>query len=249
MKKKVSVLIGHVFCGSAENANIPLSCAWIAVSAIGFSSFPVFLCLECFYFGFCSKFGEFFAIFFSTCSALPPRPVFAHRRTVHLTVEDDMTNNVLQIIRSLPDFEGDITGVVLQFGGKCIDITLHNPEVAARLALSGFGYENIRKPHRLLGEKLIHVLVFVPVQFPDDTVFDLLKQYGDLKCETLPRLYSQEEGFEHIERGICVAKFRKLHRYVPRRIVTQGVEINIIMITLSTPGNRLLVTGVIPRNM
>jgi len=63
LKKKVSVLIGHVFGGSAENANIPLSCAWIAVSAIGFSSFPVFLCLECFYFGFRSKFGEFFLPF------------------------------------------------------------------------------------------------------------------------------------------------------------------------------------------
>ena len=114
-------------------------------------------------------------------AARPPRPVFVHRRTIRLTVNDDMTIDVLQVIRSLPDFKGDITGVVPQFGGKCIDITLRDPEVTTRLALSRFDYENVRKPLRLLGEKPIHVSVFVPVEFPDDTVVDLLKQYGRQK--------------------------------------------------------------------
>ena len=118
-----------------------------------------------------------------TMAAQPPRPVFAHRRTVRLTIDDDMTIDVLQVIRSLPNFKGDITGVVPQFGGKCIDITLRDPEIAARLALSGFDYENVHKPLCLLGEKPIHVSVFVPVEFPDDTVVDLLKQCGDLKSD------------------------------------------------------------------
>ena len=160
-------------------------------------------------------------------AARAPCPVFAHRRTVRLTVDDDMTIDVLQVIRSLPDFQGDITGVMPQFGGKYIDITLRDPEVAARLALSGFDYENVHKPLRLLGEKSIHVSVFVPVEFPDDTVVDLLKEYGELKSTNLRRLYFKKEGFAHIERGIRVAEFRQLHRDVPRRIATQGVEINI----------------------
>ena len=65
------------------------------------------------------------------------------------------------------------------------------------------------------------------MEFPDETVVDLLKEYGELKSTNLRRLYYKEEGFAHIERGICVAEFRQLHRNVPRRIATQGVEINI----------------------
>ena len=126
----------------------------------------------------------------------------------------------------LPNFQAVITGVVPLFGGKCIDITLRDHKVAVRLAASGFDYGDIRKPLRLLGEKPIHVSCFVPVEFPDNVVVDLLKQYGELKTENLRGLYFQEEGFSHIERGIRVAEFVKINRDLPRRIVTQGVEIN-----------------------
>ena len=159
-------------------------------------------------------------------AARPPRRVFAHKRTVRLIIEEDMQIDALQVISSLPDFQADITGVVPLFGGKCIDITLRDHEVAARLAASGFDYENIRKPLRLLGEKPTHVSCFVPVEFPDNLMVDLLKQYGELKTENLRRLFFQEEGFSHIERGIRVAEFVKINRDLPRRIVTQGVEIN-----------------------
>jgi len=108
----ISVLIGHVF----ENVNIPLSCAWITFSAVGLSSFTASLCLDSFYFGFRCKSGEYFCrlLFHLLCAiaAPPPHPVFAYRRTVRLTVEDDMTIDALQVIHSLPDFKGDITGVV-----------------------------------------------------------------------------------------------------------------------------------------
>jgi len=159
-------------------------------------------------------------------AASPPRRVFAHKRTVRLIIEDDMRIDSLEVIASLPEFQADITGVVPLFGGKCIDITLRDHEVAARLAASGFDYGNTRKPLRLLGEKAIHVSCFVPVEFPDNMVIDFLKQYGDLKTENLRRLFFQEEGFSHIERGIRVEEFVKIHKDLPRRIVTQGVEIN-----------------------
>lgn len=57
-------------------------------------------------------------------------------------------------------------------------------------------------------------------------MLELLKQYGELKTENLCCLYFQEEGFSHIERGIRVAEFTKINWDLPRRIVTQGVEIN-----------------------
>jgi len=76
-------------------------------------------------------------------AASPPRRVFAHKRTVRLIIEEDMRIDSLQVIASLPDFQADITGVVPLFGGKCIDITLCDHEVAARLAASGFDYGDI----------------------------------------------------------------------------------------------------------
>ena len=158
--------------------------------------------------------------------ASAPRRVFAHKRTVRLIIDDDMRIDSLEVIASLPEYQADITGVVPLFGGKCIDITLRDHAVAARLAESGFDYGDIRKPLRLLGEKAVHVSCFVPVEFPDNVVLELLKQYGELKTENLRRLYFQEEGFSHIERGIRVAEFTRINRDLPRRIVTQGVEIN-----------------------
>ena len=159
-------------------------------------------------------------------AASAPRRVFAHKRTVRLIIDDDMRIDSLEVIASLPAYQADITGVVPLFGGKCIDITLRDHEVAARLAASGFDYGDLRKPLRLLGEKAVHVSCFVPVEFPDTVVLELLKQYGELKTENLRRLYFQEEGFSHIERGIRVAEFTRINRDLPRRIVTQGVEIN-----------------------
>ena len=159
-------------------------------------------------------------------AASAPRHVFAHKRTVRLIIDDDMRIDSLEVIASLPEYQADISGVVPLFGGKCIDITARDHEVAVRLAASGFDYGDIRKPLRLLGEKAVHVSCFVPVEFPDTVVLELLKQYGELKTENLRRLYFQEEGFSHIERGIRVAEFTRINWDLPRPIVTQGVEIN-----------------------
>lgn len=65
------------------------------------------------------------------------------------------------------------------------------------------------------------------MEFPDNVVVELLKQYSELKTENLRRLYFQEEGFSYIERGIHVPEFVKINRDLPCRIVTQGVEINL----------------------
>ena len=136
-----------------------------------------------------------------------------------------MQINALEIFRSLPDFQEEITGIVPNFGGKCFDITLRSTEAATRLATSGFDYGAERKPLKLLGAKTIHVSVFVAVEFPDQEIVKFLQQYGQLKSENLRRLCYNEEGFRNIERGIRVAEFTSLDRDLPRKVVTQGLEI------------------------
>ena len=42
-----------------------------------------------------------------------------------------MDIDALQIVKSLPDFEVNIRGIVPQFGGRCFDITLDSAEAAA----------------------------------------------------------------------------------------------------------------------
>ena len=94
-----------------------------------------------------------------------------------------MTVKALSIIQSLPDFQPDITGVVLLYGGKCFDITLANPEAATHLATAGYDYESTVKPLGLLGPKNIHVSIFVFVELLDDQLIPLLKQQGHLKSD------------------------------------------------------------------
>ena len=137
-----------------------------------------------------------------------------------------MEVDALSIIRSLPEFQGEITGVVPLFGGRCFDITLRSVESATRLASTGFDYESTIRPLRLLGAKRIHVSVFLPVEYPDMDLINLLKRYGQLKSENLRRLFYTEPGFTHIERGIRVAEFTKIDRDMPRKLVIGGVELH-----------------------
>ena len=157
--------------------------------------------------------------------AARPRATFAHKQTVRLIVDEGMEINALEIVRSLPDFQEEIMGIVPNFGGKCFDITLRSIDAATRLATSGFDYGPERKPLKLLGAKTIHVSVFVAVEFPDEEIINFLKPYGQLKSENLRRLYYNEDGFRNIERGIRVAEFVSLDRDLPRKMVTQGLEI------------------------
>ena len=150
---------------------------------------------------------------------------FAHTKTVRLMVEDGMEINALEIVRSLPDFKEEISGIVPNFGGKCFDITLRSTDAATRLAMSGFDYGAKRKPLKLLGVRTIHVSVFVAVEYPDQKIVNFLKQYGQMKSKNLCRPCYTEEGFTSVERGICVAEFTSLDTDLPRKVVTQGLEI------------------------
>ena len=157
--------------------------------------------------------------------AARPHATFAHTKTVRLMVKDGMEINALEIVRSLPDFKEEITGIVPNFRGKCFNTTLRSTDAATRLATSGFDYGAERKPLKLLGARTIHISVFVTVEYPDQKI-NFLKQYGQMKSENLRRPCYTKEGFTSIERGICVAEFTSLDRDLPRKVATQGLEIH-----------------------
>ena len=157
--------------------------------------------------------------------AARPHATFAHTKTVRMMVEDGMEINALEIVRSLPDFKEEITGIVPNFRGKCFNITLRSTDAATRLATPAFDYGAERKPLKLLGARTIHVSVFVAVEYPDQKIVNFLKQYGQMKSENLRCPCYTKEGFTSIERGICVAEFTSLNRDLPRKVVTQGLEI------------------------
>ena len=152
--------------------------------------------------------------------AAQPRATFAHTKTVRLIVEDGMEINAIEIVRSLPDFQEEITGIVPNFGGKCFNITLRSTDTATRLATSGFDHGPERKLLKLLAARTLHVSVFVAVEYPDQEVVNFLKQYGQLKSENLHRLCYTEEGFTNIEHGVRVAEFTSLDRDLPQKVVT-----------------------------
>ena len=117
-----------------------------------------------------------------------PRAQFAHRRTVRLIVDDDVQSiDALKIANSLPDYSGEIKGIVPLFGGKCFDITLASLEAAAKLAQEGIDFENthMQKPLRLLEQRSIHVPVFVAVEFLNEDLLTLLGSYGELKSQLI----------------------------------------------------------------
>ncbi|KAK2547546.1 hypothetical protein P5673_032463 [Acropora cervicornis] len=137
--------------------------------------------------------------------AARPHNAFAHKCSVRLIVDEGMELDALTLVKSLPHFQDSITGVVPMFGGKCSDITVDTPENASLLAQVGFDYDHTVKPLRLLGARSI----FVSMEYPDVELIPFLKTYGKMKSG----LYYNEE-------------FLSLDKDLPRKIVTNGVEIH-----------------------
>jgi len=143
-----------------------------------------------------------------------PGAQFAHWRTVCLLVDTDVTDiGGLKIAQSLAAYAGDIQRIVPLFGGKCFDITLASPEATAKLAQEGIAYEQVHKPLRLLGQRSIHVSVFVSIEF------------RELKSKSVRHLCFSEEGFTHIENGVRVVEFTRIEHDIPKRLVIAGLEI------------------------
>ena len=96
-------------------------------------------------------------------------------------------------------------------------------ESLVQLTKDGFDHENQVKPLRVLGQKALHVSVFVPNEFPNKDLLALLKGYTTLAL-------FEEDRFQHLENGIRVgirvAQYTELARDLPRKLVVQGLEIS-----------------------
>lgn len=76
-----------------------------------------------------------------------PHDHFTHRRTVRLTVEDDLGEiDAFKIAKSLPDYKDLIKGIVPVHRGTFFDITLPDHESAAKLANEAMDYEQLLIP-------------------------------------------------------------------------------------------------------
>ena len=104
---------------------------------------------------------------------------FVHRRTVRLITDPEMAIDSLKVVEGLPDFSGEICGIVPVYGGCAFDITLKSAEAASKLAANGFPYGDEIRALTLLGVKTVHVSVFVFVEHPDEDLLNILKVYGD----------------------------------------------------------------------
>ena len=145
-------------------------------------------------------FSEEFAIlvspraFITGIALSKPFVSFIHRRTVRLITDPEMEIDALKVVQGLPDFSGEICGIVPVYGGRAFDITLKSTKAAAKLAANGFPYGDEIRPLTLLGVKTVHISVLVSVQYPDEDLIHILKVYGDLKSENLWRLTFKEVG-------------------------------------------------------
>ena len=60
--------------------------------------------------------------------------------------------DALKIAKPLPDYAGEMKGIIPLFGGKCSAITIARPKAAANLAQEGIDDENLGKLLRLLNQ-------------------------------------------------------------------------------------------------
>ena len=67
--------------------------------------------------------------------------------------------------------------------------------------------------------------IFVACEFPDKSLKELLRNYGDLNETKIRRLHLKEPGFEHIENGIRVVTFSRISRDLPHTIVYQSTPL------------------------
>ena len=84
---------------------------------------------------------------------------------------------------------------------QSFDITWKDEGSAVKAISSGIDIDGSHLDLRLLGFKSLDVSIFVACEFPDKSLKELLRNYGDLNETKIRRLHLKEPGFEHMENG------------------------------------------------
>ena len=75
-------------------------------------------------------------------------------------------------------------------------------------------------------QKSIDVSIFVPVEFPDKLIHELLATYGTMK-PTIRHLHLKEPGLKHVENGVRVVTFTEMTRSIPHTIVYRNTPLRV----------------------
>ena len=153
---------------------------------------------------------------------MPTVSAFVPRRTTHL-IPGPESSGIDAIPKAVVDKEC-LHGVQPRFGGKCYDLTWTCPEAASNAATSGLSLGGRHFELRLLGQKSIDVSRFVPVEFPDKFIHELLTTYGTIK-PTIRHLHLKEPGLKHVENGVRVVTFTEMTRSIPHTMVYQNTPL------------------------
>ena len=155
---------------------------------------------------------------------MPTVSAFVPRRTTRLIPGSESSGiDAISIAKAVVK-KDCLHGVQPRFGGKCYDVTWTSPEAASNAATSGLSLGGRHYELRLLGQKAIDVSIFVPVEFPDQHLKELLATYGTMK-PNIRHLHLKEPGLEHVENGVRVVTFTEMARSIPHTIVYRNTPL------------------------
>ena len=117
----------------------------------------------------------------------------------------------------------ELRGIQTSGGGRFVELCFENPEAAELAELTGIDFKEQHYDLRPLGQRLIFVSTFVPIQVEDSELLTLLKRYGQVK--NIRRLYHKDPELKHLENGCRVVAFSKLNTPLPKRISYGGLSI------------------------
>ena len=117
----------------------------------------------------------------------------------------------------------NLQGIQTSGGGKFVELCFDTFEAAEVAELRGLDFENTHYELTPLGQRLIFVSTFIPIQFPDEDLLELLKIYGNVK--SVRRLFHKDPELNHLENGCRVVAFTKLDKPLPKRISYGGISV------------------------
>ena len=144
-------------------------------------------------------------------------------RTLRLRVPEGTNYDYKMLFRQLKVSCSGLIGLQALGKGSVVDLCFKTPNDAHRAAAAGFDFQNVHFELKSLSSNLTFVSVFVPIEFPDNELKDLLRFYEEVK--TVRRLFHKEEGLENLENGCRVVAFSKLAKPLPVRLSYKGISI------------------------
>lgn len=146
------------------------------------------------------------------------------QRTVRCKIPEGTEFDFTNFFKSLNESFPKLKGIQALGKGSVVDLCFENQAAADLAAAQGINYHEIHldlKP--LAQQQLQFVSVFLPIEFEDSELRQLLRLYGEVKH--IRRLYHKAEGLQHLENGCRVVTFQKLNKPLPMRLSYKGISI------------------------